>query len=73
MTRNLFIVAVTLALAACVSQKTQLRNAEGKTVVCDNWGFGFIGAPVAMAQHADCMKKAKAAGYSEAPQSPPAQ
>jgi len=54
-------------LCGCVSEKTALTNAQGQQVRCDAWGFGVIGAPVAMASHADCMKKAHAAGYSEFP------
>lgn len=64
--KNLVIIAA-LALAGCVSQDTSLANRDGQVVHCKDWGFGVIGAPVAMATHADCMKKAHAAGYSEAP------
>lgn len=63
-------MVLALALTGCVSERTMLTNKDGQVVHCDGWGFGVIGAPVAMAQHADCMKKAHAAGYSEAP--PPA-
>jgi len=61
------MVSAAVVLSGCVSQKATLTNAEGKQVHCDGWGFGLIGAPVAMAAHADCMKKAHAAGYSEFP------
>jgi hypothetical protein len=64
------VIAVTMSvvmLTGCVSEKTALTNSQGQQVHCDAWGFGFIGAPVAMASHADCMKKAHAAGYSEMP------
>jgi len=61
-----------LMLSGCVSEKTALTNPEGKQVHCDVWGFGWLGAPVAMAQHHDCIKKAHAAGYSEFPQGQPA-
>jgi ABC-type Fe3+ transport system substrate-binding protein len=66
MTRILAAVLV-LSLSACVSEKTTLRNESGQIVRCDNWGFGVIGAPVAIVSHADCVKKAKAAGYSDLP------
>jgi hypothetical protein len=59
----------TVMLSGCVSEKTALTNSEGKQIHCDAWGFGLLGVPVALASHADCMKKAKAAGYSESPQS----
>lgn len=61
--------AVTLlcavALSACVSQHTMLRNDSGQTVHCQDWGFGVIGVPVALASHASCMKNYHAAGFHE--------
>lgn len=59
--------AIVASLSGCVSEKATLTNTTGQQVHCDAWGFGLIGAPVAMASHADCMKKAHAAGYSENP------
>jgi hypothetical protein len=59
------IFAVAVLLTGCVSEKTALTNSAGQSTRCDAWGFGIIGVPVAMASHADCMKKAQAAGYSE--------
>jgi len=56
-----------LVLAGCVSEKTTLRNERGQVVQCNQWGFGIVGVPVAVAEHADCVKKAKAAGYSDLP------
>lgn len=61
------IFMLLLMLSGCVSESTMLTNKDGKVFQCAGWGFGVIGAPVAMAQHADCMKKAHAAGYSETP------
>ena len=52
-------------LTACVSQNTVLMNERGQTVHCQNWGVGIIGAPLAYAEHQDCVKKAKEAGYTE--------
>lgn len=63
------IACFAVLLSGCVSEKTALTNAEGKQVHCDAWGFGWLGAPVAMAQHHDCIKKAHAGGYSEFPAS----
>lgn len=65
--RKFAVIAIVALLSGCVSEKTALTNTTGQQVHCDNWGFGIIGAPVAMASHADCMKKAHAAGYSEMP------
>lgn len=53
-------------LSACVSQSAVLVNPQGQIVSCKNFGWGWIGAPVAMASQHDCVKKAKAAGYSDA-------
>lgn len=63
------LAALLILLSGCVSQSTMLRNDKGQTVQCKGWGFGVIGAPIALAEHADCMKKAHAAGYSEVPKS----
>ncbi len=54
-------------LTGCVSESTMLQNAQGQQLKCSGWGFGVIGVPVALAEHADCMKKAHAAGYTETP------
>lgn len=64
--RYMILIGV-LGLSACVSEKATLTNSEGNVVHCDNWGFGLIGTPVAMVGHANCMKDAHAAGYSEYP------
>ena len=58
----LFAAFSVMLVTGCVSEKTALTNPQGQQVRCDAWGFGFIGAPVAMASHADCMKKALAMG-----------
>lgn len=70
--RKFAVIAIAAMLSGCVSEKTALTNPAGQQVHCDAWGFGVIGAPVAMASHSDCMKKAHAAGYSEYPTPPPA-
>lgn len=61
------LAAMVILFAGCVSESTMLRNDKGQTVQCKNFGFGLIGTPVALAQHADCVKKAKVAGYSDVP------
>lgn len=62
---GIVIVALSLGLSACVSQKATLVNARGETARCNQWGFGLVGVPVALAQHEKCLKDAKAAGYSD--------
>lgn len=62
--RTPILLLSALALTGCVSEKTAMVNQEGKVVHCDAWGFGWLGAPVAMAQHHDCVKNAQVAGYT---------
>lgn len=59
------LLAACALLAGCVSENTALINPEGQVVHCKAWGFGWLGAPVAMIQHHDCVKKAEANGYSD--------
>lgn len=63
-------LTVTLLIAAfisgCASYNTDLVNSEGAHTKCAVWGVGWLGAPVAMAEHHNCMQKAEAAGYHEA-------
>lgn len=58
------VLLMAMGLSGCVSQSTLLVNAEGKAVSCNNQGWGWIGAPVAMHQHSACVKRAQAAGYT---------
>lgn len=64
---KLILLAAAAALTGCVAQDTVLRNDQGQSVKCADMGLGLIGAPAALIMHADCMKKAHAAGYSENP------
>jgi hypothetical protein len=71
------MITATLALfvcgciTGCVAQKTALFNAKGQMLQCHASGWGWLGAPIAMAEHSECVKKAKAAGYSETPPADP--
>jgi hypothetical protein len=67
MTARTFIVALICIAAAsgCASESAVLVNASGQSVTCQNEGWGWIGAPVAMANQSDCIKKANAAGYQQ--------
>lgn len=65
------IIGLSLVLlTGCVSQSTMLQNDKGQQIKCAGWGFGLLGAPIALAEHADCMKKAHAAGFSEVTAAP---
>jgi hypothetical protein len=65
-TKILLTALIAVAAAGCSSQSAVLTNDSGQAVKCENWGFGVIGAPVAMASQSDCVKKANEAGYHEA-------
>ena len=61
--RTLFAVFMSAGLVACVSDHEALRNDRGQVVNCANEGWGWIGAPMAASNQADCVKKAEAAGF----------
>lgn len=63
--RAVALLTLAAALSACVSESTVLRNPQGQTQRCENWGFGLIGAPVAMSAQEACVKRAHEAGFSE--------
>ena len=69
--KRIAIGLILVSLTGCVSESTMLQNPQGQQLKCSGWGFGVIGVPVALAEHADCMKKAHAAGYSETPTQAP--
>lgn len=70
-------LAVTISLvflcSACVDYHTALVNDQGKAVNCSMWGAGWLGAPVVMAEHHDCVTKAEAAGYRDVTSPQPTQ
>ena len=53
-------------LGGCASTSTQMVNEDGQVINCGAWGFGIIGAPVALISTQECIKKYRAAGYHEA-------
>lgn len=65
--RSVIIAVLSVFLASCVSYKSVLVNAEGETTNCNQWGFGILGAPMAVAQHKECIKVAESAGYRQKP------
>lgn len=62
---------LSVGLLGCVSQSKILMNAHGQTTYCTHKGWGWLGAPMALAEHEKCVKAAKAAGYSDAPAAGP--
>jgi hypothetical protein len=61
--KGLVAAVMSVGLVACVSDHETLRNDRGQVFNCNNEGWGWIGAPVAMANQSDCIKKAEAAGF----------
>lgn len=61
------VIAGCVLLGGCVTNgATMLRNKDGQTFTCQgNWGFGLIGAPIAMASHSKCISDANKAGFYE--------
>lgn len=53
-------------LSGCVSDRQELRNDRGQVVNCENQGWGWLGAPMAMANQSKCLKQAEAAGFHPA-------
>ena len=52
-------------LAGCATTSTQMVNANGQVVNCGAWGFGIIGAPVALISTHECVKKHEELGFHE--------
>lgn len=55
----------TASISACVSTRTQMVNDQGQVANCSAQGWGWLGAPIAMAQHSDCVAQYQSAGYRE--------
>ena len=58
------IIICLLFLSGCVSMNTMMVNpTTNETQPCHAWGFGWIGVPVALVAHNNCVNKFKEAGY----------
>jgi hypothetical protein len=66
MVRLFSSVSVLLLLTACAAPTTRFQNAAGQIATCSSMGYGWLGAPMALASHADCVDRMRAAGYWEA-------
>jgi len=56
---------VSLILTGCATESAVLVNSSGRTTQCNNQGWGWLGAPIAVHHQHECLDKAKAAGYRE--------
>jgi hypothetical protein len=59
------MIFLPLFLAGCASESALLINGSGQTLQCNNQGWGWLGAPIAVHNQHDCIDKARANGYRE--------
>ena len=55
--------ALALTLGGCVSSSKALRNTNGDLITCKASGYGWLGAPVALINQGDCLRKYRQQGY----------
>jgi hypothetical protein len=55
--------ALALTLGGCVSSSKALRNTNGDLITCKASGYGWLGAPVALINQGDCLRKYREQGY----------
>ena len=55
--------ALALTLGGCVSSSKALRNTNGDLITCKASGYGWLGAPVALINQGDCLRKYRGQGY----------
>ena len=64
----LTIFASAPMLTACVSTSTMLINEQGKWMRCASSGGGYVGAPMALANHSRCVEEMERMGYIVLPE-----
>jgi hypothetical protein len=51
-------------LVGCAVLSTNLKNPQTNEIVkCEHWGWGWLGTPMALIMHQDCIDKMKKSGY----------
>lgn len=70
MYRNLLVISGLVVLSACVSSSKTLTNAQGQSMYCNANGWGWLGAPMALASQSDCVANLKRQGFYEAGKTP---
>jgi hypothetical protein len=64
MLKKFFLIISATLIVCCASQSQVLINPITKnTVNCSTWGFGWIGAPIAIISYHKCVNSYKALGY----------
>lgn len=56
-------IALTCTISGCVSYNTDLVSNTGQHYICAASGFGWLGTPIAMHTHSECLAVASRAGY----------
>jgi hypothetical protein len=57
------LLYVTL-IGGCAAYNTELKNAEGEVSTCQNIGWGWLGAPIAMLNQHRCESELRSRGYT---------
>ena len=61
--RAIFLLALTLTLGACATERTVLVNSQGDLLTCETSGSGFFGAVSVRNQQQQCIADAEKRGY----------
>jgi hypothetical protein len=61
--RPIFLLALTLTLAGCATERTVLINSQGDLLTCETTGSGFFGAISVRNQQNQCISDAETRGY----------
>jgi len=61
--RAIFVLSLTLTVAACATERTVLVNSQGDLLTCETSGSGFFGAISVRNQQQQCIADAETRGY----------
>jgi hypothetical protein len=61
--RAVLLLALTLILGGCATERTVLVNSQGDLLTCETSGSGFYGAISVRNQQKQCISDAETRGY----------
>jgi hypothetical protein len=61
--RAVLLLALTLILGGCATERTVLVNSQGDLLTCETSGSGFFGAILVRNQQKQCISDAETRGY----------
>jgi hypothetical protein len=61
--RAVLLLALTLILGGCATERTVLVNSQGDLLTCETSGSGFFGAISVRNQQKQCISDAETRGY----------